>query len=522
MSHLETFAAACRDVFSRYDYSLDGLADAFSTDVLSAISRIDIPAIRAGNSCTTECGALVGLFILGDEFSPTQLEQLFGSEGYQAGILSGVLTTPEKRAAVDFSPVATSDIFQLEKVVSAIDVRPLDIGHGTLWVAADFDGQMFTHRTGPDHVVGVGEASTSLLELLPENFVGSVADIGTGSGVQALTMAARGGQVIATDINKRALMCTIFGAYLNGVSVDVREGSWFEPVGAQQVDLLVSNPPFVMSTEDDVHTYRATGLKLDSASRIMVSGAADHLKQGGMAVLLASWAVCEGEDWRNRLSSWLPDENVQGWVLCRDVVDVEHYVHTWMKDEGHNFTDAQSVLAAHGWATSLRDQSVRAIAFGYVFLQKQAGPSSLLCEDNYSPALSSMFAEACHHFAVTLWLESLDANDLVSEVLCISSDTAIHRSDNVLHSAQAAMDGNDSDPSIAVERLTGSRWRHDIDPLVESIIRGCAPGVLALGDIIELAAAQFGVDSHDLTTSTIPVVVDLIRHGILRPVHMGN
>ena len=60
--------------------------------------------------------------------------------------------------------------------------------------------------------------------------VGSALDLGTGCGVQALHLAGHADQVVATDVNERALRLTRFNAALNGVEIDARAGSIFEPV----------------------------------------------------------------------------------------------------------------------------------------------------------------------------------------------------------------------------------------------------------------------------------------------------
>ncbi|MBR7504227.1 methyltransferase, partial [Mycobacterium tuberculosis] len=54
-------------------------------------------------------------------------------------------------------------------------------------------------------------------------------------------------RVIATDISARALHLTALGAALAGATnIDLRQGSLLEPL-PEDVDLLVSNPPFVIT-----------------------------------------------------------------------------------------------------------------------------------------------------------------------------------------------------------------------------------------------------------------------------------
>ena len=43
---------------------------------------------------------------------------------------------------------------------------------------------------------------------------------------------------------------TRLNAALNEVEVDVRDGSFFEPVAGERFDLIATNPPFVISPGD--------------------------------------------------------------------------------------------------------------------------------------------------------------------------------------------------------------------------------------------------------------------------------
>src|SRR5690606_15502302 len=80
-----------------------------------------------------------------------------------------------------------------------------------------------------------------------------VLDLGTGCGVQALHASQHSTTVVATDISTRALEFARFNTALAEVSVDLRHGSLFEPVAAEHFDLVVSNPPFVITPAAAYH-----------------------------------------------------------------------------------------------------------------------------------------------------------------------------------------------------------------------------------------------------------------------------
>jgi len=123
-----------------------------------------------------------------------------------------------------------------------------------------------------------------------------VADLGTGSGAVALALASERPQwrVTATEVSTEALAVARANAAQLGISVEFRQGSWFEPLAGSRFDLLVSNPPYV-AADDPVlmrgalaHEPRLAltpGADALACLRAIVRGAAQHLVRGGWLVL---------------------------------------------------------------------------------------------------------------------------------------------------------------------------------------------------------------------------------------------
>lgn len=126
---------------------------------------------------------------------------------------------------------------------------------------------------------------------------GSVLDIGTGSGCIAIALARRlpGVPVTAVDISEAALTVARRNAERNTVAIEFLAGSLLEPVAGRHFDLIVSNPPYIPSSdipalEPEVRDFDPRGA-LDGGAdgldvyRILIPAAAACLNPGGWLLL---------------------------------------------------------------------------------------------------------------------------------------------------------------------------------------------------------------------------------------------
>lgn len=142
-------------------------------------------------------------------------------------------------------------------------------------------------------------------------------DLGTGSGIQAIVLAARGYRVAAVDLNSKAVRCARANAVLNGLErqIEVHEGDLFAPVGARRFDLVVFNPPFFRGRPNG--KFDLSWRSLDVLPRF-AHGLAGRLNPGGRAVVI--WSSHESE---NSLLEPLAEEGLAARVLARIRVPIE-------------------------------------------------------------------------------------------------------------------------------------------------------------------------------------------------------
>jgi methylase of polypeptide subunit release factors len=252
-------------------------------------------------------------------------------------------------------------------VRSLVQLAPV----GSLIAAADLGDSL---RGPRDFVTGRTPSTMALVGHTIRAPVASALDVGCGNGVQALAAARHAESVVATDVNPRALAFTRFNAALNGLAnVDCREGPWFEPVAGERFDLIVGNPPFLVSPES-AFLYRDAGLPGDSVSRDLVAGAAEHLADGGFAHLVCNWAH-PPEDWTAPLRRWVAETGCDAWALCFSSRDALRYAASWnahLKDADP--AEFEAVIAR--WLDYYETLGIEAIAYGLVIMRRRSSGSS--------------------------------------------------------------------------------------------------------------------------------------------------
>nr|WP_297429560.1 methyltransferase [uncultured Actinotalea sp.] len=422
-----------------------------------------------------------------------------------------------------------------DAVHARVDLRPYraDDAHGTVdwWLASDL-GELATGRAlRPDHVLGVGGASTTLAQVTVRTPRRRTLDLGTGCGIQALHAARHSGAVVATDVSARALAFARFNAALAGATLDLRRGSMLEPVTGETFDLVVSNPPFVITPRAVAdrdgpgasssrraglprYEYRDGGRAGDDLVADLVREVGDVLAPGGVAQLLANWEHRRGEDWRERVGAWLDASGLDGWVVQREVQDPAQYAETWLRDGGLTAErDPGAWAAAYGaWLDDFAVRDVEAVGFGFVLLRRPADPADRRrprlrrLEERTGPVRQPLGA----HLAAALAAHDLLAADddaLLAWAFTVAPDITEER-----HLVPGSVD-----PTVVLLRQGGGFGRVVQAGTALAGLVGASDGELTVGQILGGIGALLGVPVDALRAELVPQVRELVADGFLLP-----
>ncbi|HEY1064802.1 MAG TPA: peptide chain release factor N(5)-glutamine methyltransferase [Pirellulales bacterium] len=161
----------------------------------------------------------------------------------------------------------------------------------------------------PDTETLVVSALDAVKELSAGRETIDVADLGTGSGAIAVTLAKQNPKirVVAVDKSPKALAVAKRNAEAHGVAdrIEFVESDWFSAVDkSRQFDVVASNPPYILTSEmatlaRDVKDYEPqsalesgpTGLE---CIQKIIPQAAERLRPGGRLFIEMSPQIAEG------------------------------------------------------------------------------------------------------------------------------------------------------------------------------------------------------------------------------------
>jgi methylase of polypeptide subunit release factors len=438
---------------------------------------------------------LIRLFLLGSTESTADVTPALPSTGVDRAVAAGIL----ERSG--------------DEIRAGLDIRPHADDESSFLVVSDLDSDVRPGPVRPDHVLGIGAASITLARAVVRGPVDRTLDLGTGCGIQALHCFSHSGSVTATDVNPRALALAGATARLNHQNWDLRAGSLYEPVDGQRFDLIVSNPPFVISEGVRRFSYRDSGMAGDELCRVLITGVVGRLTEGGTAQFLANWIVGDRQDWRERVGSWVAATGCDAWVVQREIADPAEYVSLWLADSGESGSAGAAQIAGR-WLDYLAAQRVAGIGMGVVTLRHSGSDEpDLVLDELTAPGDEVTGAEAAALLARRAWLRGRSDADLLGRRFSLSEGDLLER---------RSLPGHQGWTTVLrrLHRPGGPGANLQLDEWGQALLGGCT-GTVPLAVQIALLATAHGIDHDALTAAVLPAVRVAISRGLLHPVEGG-
>ncbi|MFT4296546.1 MAG: methyltransferase [Micropruina sp.] len=475
-------------------YSYDEVAGRLGGPGLDGLARnATVPADRALAGATDPQATLIRAFALQQDVPAADLAAVLGDLDRLAPILSPAPgDTNAIRAAVEIRPYAFTD----------------DTGEHSGWLASDLTPTLDGRLAEPsdDFVLGLSPASVTLAQLTMRNPRTRALDLGSGCGIQSLHLSTHSTQVIATDLNPRACAMTALTAALNGITVDVRQGSLYEPVADEKFDLIVTNPPYVMAPPDASRlVYREGSFAADGLVRAVVTGAATQLNPGGALQVLGNWAITADQPWQARLASWIAPTGCDALVLQRERLDPFEYIEIWLADAGLVGTSEYRPRYSE-WVDYFEQLGIVGVGLGWLTLYNAGAAEPELRFDEWPHQVHGGLGDAFAEFP-----DAARAAKLLDDQLLAATFTL----DPAVASEALGRPGAADPEHIVFRRGTGFGRAVEVDTGLAAVAGAC-DGDLPLGVLIDAVADLLDADAAALRADLLPRLRPLIADGYLR------
>jgi len=397
---------------------------------------------------------------------------------------------------------------------------------GKFIVATDMPrrvGDRFENR--PDAVMAIGPTTMTLANLVVRRRIGRALDVGTGCGFLGLTCALHSERVVCTDINPRAVEFTRFNAALNNLAnVEARAGHMLEPVGDEQFDLIVSNPPFVISPEKS-YVYRDSGMHGDQFCQELFKQAARRLRPGGFCQALFDWAHIYGDNVTERLRGWFEGLGCDVLILHGSTLDPVTYAANWARQAAAQ-SGAVSPQALEAdvkrYVEYYQRERIQRISHGVLTMRKlregEPARQPWFHIDDLPQSMSGFAGDQIDRlFAGRDFAGMVPDQPMLATRFRPAPEVRVIN--ELAPNPQAPRGWAPSDTTLRMAR--GMMFTLSIDPPTARLIMGC-DGKRTLAQVIAGIPLQSGQGQEQHTATALAAARKLIQKGVLLPVAAGG
>ena len=476
-----------REVFDAAGYNNEGVAERLGIGDARSFTEQSMPRLLEATEDRTPLDVLIRLFLIGSELDTADVEKTVRPMGLQEWVEAGLIEINGESAA------GRLEILPFQGMRVAFD-QPKRIQSGL----------------AEDYVMGIGSSTLTLANLTVRRQVSAALDLGTGCGYLAFLAAPHCDVVTAVDRNPRAVRLARFNAALNGLSnVECIEGDLFEPLAGRKFDLVVSNPPFVISPETR-YIYRDSGMKGDEITRTIVERVPEFLAEGGFCQILCNWAHLRGQDWQQRLSEWFAGLGCDAWVMRSDTLEAEAYATKWIRHTERD-DDDRFERRYEQWTDYYRREGIEAVSGGLITMRRRGnGATANWFRADDGP--EKMLGPAGEAIAAAFELRDfVDANrddaTLAARCLRVSPDARLRQC------FQPGENGwQPTESLLTLER--GLAYTGTIDPYIATLLAGCN-GKRTLEELIGEMARSVEQDIAEIRPACLQIIRRLVERGFV-------
>lgn len=485
---------AAGNVLRRANYNQQGIAQRLGTRQVLSVPAVEIPPWLSRTRDLSPLDVLIRLFLLGAAVPASAVKDALAPMSLETWIRAGLLNNEVGTASVS----STVKITAVEHLVLAADLPQ--------------------GRQSPSHadiVMPPALTSMEVARAMVQHDSRRTLDLGTGSGILGLLAAAHSQQVVLTDSNPRAAEIASFNSRLNRIAnVDVRQGHLFDPVRDERFDLIVSNPPFVISPANRL-LFRDSGIRGDDFCRRMILEAAKHLHPGGYCQVQCNCIHSAGEDWKQALADWFKglDCDVLVWLIRTEAIS--DYAMTWIiGTEAHDIDEMPQIYDR--WMNYYSSHKIEAISYVLVTLRRTDGGHAWTCIDDtprriVGPCSDEISAAFAHRQRYGAMVE--DAT-LMGSRLTLNPDVQIEQSHT--------MATNGVQPLKTRLHKTGStQFTIRVDPHIGAFVARC-DGRRTIADIFNEMSRALGGHDNTSVRQTMAILRSLMDRGILLSADMQS
>lgn len=478
---------AIRDVFAQADFTDAGILSLLRDLNIPSLIGQDLTHVAATHWGYSLLECLVRLFLMEQPVGVEIMEKVLAPVPIGMWVESGLLRIEADEARANVCIIPYHDILLA------------------------FDTKQSLRLGREDFVMGIGRSSLTLANLTVRTPSRNTLDLGAGGGIQAFLAAGHSQHVLAVDRNVRAVQFANFNAQLNGFDhVEARAGDLFEPAEGRTFDLIVTNPPFVISPESQ-YIYRDSGYKGDEVGQAIIRQIPRFLNEGGYCLMLCNWAHLEGQNWHERLLGWFADRGCDVLVLRSETSDPRTYATTWIKHTEHSDPQHFDERLSR-WVEYYQRQGIEAISAGVIVLRRtSSGLNWTVFENTPEKMLGPCGHEIVRRFEAQDFL-----NTVSDDAVLLETQFRLAPETQLLYRCKPDDDEGWSVVGLELTRSAGFVYHDALDVAMAQLLGRCT-GQHRVSQLVGDLAVGLGQDGDVLAQQICPLLRGLVQRGYLLP-----